>query len=167
MITIVAAAGENNELGKLGYGNNALWDLPDDYQRFKDLTKGHPVIMGRRTFGTMNDIIDDRLNIILTRNPNFSANGIITATTIEQAIEIAQKTDNTLFIIGGGEIFKLGIRFADRMELTQIHASFPEADTFFPVFSEKEWKLTKTIDHPADKNHRYSFSFQTWERRVR
>lgn len=164
MITIIAAAGENNELGKLGYGNNALWDLPDDYQRFKDLTAGHPVIMGRRTFGTLDDILDGRLNIVLTRNPDFKADEVVVAHTIKQAIEIAQKVNNTIFIIGGGEIFKLGIQLADKIELTRIHAVFADANTFFPTFSEKDWRLLKSAKHPKDEKHLYEFSFQTWER---
>lgn len=165
MITLIAAAGENNGLSKLGYGNNSLWDLPDDYQRFKELTYGHPVIMGRRTFGTMDDILSGRLNIVLTRNPDFVAKGAETAQTMEQAVKRAEQENPDIFIIGGGEIFKIGIGFADRIELTRVHAVFPEADTFFPEFSENDWKLEKAVEHPADSRHKYSFTFETWVRR--
>lgn len=165
MITLIAAAGENNELGKLGYGNNSLWDLPDDYQRFKELTYGHPVIMGRQTFGTLTDILTGRLNIILTRNPDFVAKGAETAQTMQQAIDRAKQENPDIFIIGGGEIFKLGIGLANRIELTRIHSKFPDANTFFPEFSEKDWKLERSVEHPADDRHKYSFSFQTWIRK--
>lgn len=165
MISLIAAAGENNELGKLGFGNNALWDLPDDYQRFKDMTFGHPVIMGRRTFGTLDEVLENRLNIVVTRNKNFKAKGAVSVHSIQEAVDIALTVNHDIFIIGGGEIFKLGIELADCIELTRIHSEFPDANTFFPKFSENDWILEKSVNHPADNKHLYSFDFETWMRK--
>ncbi len=166
MITLIAAAGEKNELGKLGFGNNALWDLPDDYNRFKELTLGHPVIMGRKTFGTLDDILEGRLNIVISRNPDFKAKGAEVFPDLEKAVQRAFQTDENIFIIGGGQIFKMGIELADCIELTRIHAVFDDANTFFPEFSENDWELIKTVEHPVDDRHLYSFSFQTWKRKT-
>lgn len=164
MITLIAAAGENDELGRVGGGNNALWDLPDDYNRFKELTLYHPVIMGRKTFGTLNDILEDRLNIVLTRNTGFNAEGVLVFHNIHMAIERALQSDTSPFVIGGGEIFSLGLPFADRIELTRIHAKFPRANAFFPAFEESQWKLKKSVFHPKDARHNYEFTYETWER---
>lgn len=164
MITLIGAAGEQNELGKVGEGNNALWDLPDDYHRFKNLTAGHPVIMGRKTFGTLSNISANRTNIVLTRNKVFHAAGCVIEHTMEAAVNFAVKEDKSVFIIGGGEIFTLGMPFADRIELTRIHGTFNDANAFFPVIDTEDWHCVNSVLHKKDDQHAYSFTYETWEK---
>jgi dihydrofolate reductase len=157
MITIIAAAGENNELGK---DNDLVWHLPDDFKRFKQLTTGHHIIMGRKTFESFPKPLPNRIHVVITRNKNFQKEGIITVSSLEEAVAIS-KNDPQPFIIGGGEIYKQSLPFAEKMELTRVHGTF-EADTFFPEFSKDEWTLFNQEFHEKDDKHRYSFTYETW-----
>ncbi len=160
MITIIAAAGENNELGK---DNDLLWHLPEDFKRFKQLTTGHHIIMGRKTFETFPKPLPNRIHIVITRNKNFKKEGAVVVHTMKEALKLAEN-DEQPFIIGGGEIYKMGLPIADKIELTRVHATFEDADTFFPNFLEEEWQLISKIVHPKDERHKYSFTYETWVR---
>ena len=160
MITIIAAAGENNELGK---NNDLVWYLPDDFKRFKQLTTGHHIIMGRKTFESFPKPLPNRTHIVITRNKNYQKEGIIVISSIEEALEKA-KEDSQPFIIGGGEIYKQSIPFADKIELTRVHGTF-EADTFFPTFSKEHWTLVHQEFHEKDNRHNYSFTYETWQKK--
>jgi len=159
VITMIAAAGANNELGKDG---DLVWHLPDDFKRFKSLTTGHHIIMGRKTFESFPKPLPNRTHVILTRDPNYKTEHGIVVHNMEAALAVTAG-DEEPFIIGGGEIYKLGLEVADRIELTRVHGSF-EVDTYFPEFDEKEWKLVRTESHPADEKHQYAFDYETWER---
>jgi len=161
IITMIAAAGANNELGKDG---DLVWHLPNDFKRFKSLTTGHHIIMGRKTFESFPKPLPNRIHIILTRDKNYKTDDGIVVHDLNTALATASG-DNEPFIIGGGEIYTLGLEVADRIELTRVHGSF-DVDTYFPKFDEKKWKLVRTENHPADENHKYSFDFETWERVV-
>ena len=160
MITIIAAAAENNALGK---DNDLVWHLPDDFKRFKRLTTGHYIIMGRKTFETFPKPLPNRTHIVITRQENYNREGCIVVNTLEKALEIA-KNDDQPFIIGGGEIYKLGLPHANKIELTRIHDSF-EADTFFPEIDENEWKLIDSIYHTKDEKHDFDFTYLTYVRK--
>ncbi len=157
MITIIAAAGKNNELGK---DNDLVWHLPDDFKRFKKLTTGHHIIMGRKTFETFPKPLPNRTHIVITRNKNYKKKGAVVVNTLQQALEIA-KNDEQPFIIGGGEIYKLAMEISDKIELTRVHATF-EADTFFPEIDLKKWKLVNEEYHPKDERHSFDFSYLTY-----
>ena len=159
MITIIAAAGENNALGK----NNALvWHLPDDFRRFKQLTSGHPIIMGRKTFESFPGLLPGRTHIVISRRKNYKPQGCLMANSLEDALNLAEK-DPQPFVIGGGEIYRLAMPYARKIELTRVHHSF-EADTFFPEIDENLWKLTASVYHPKDEKHRYDFTYLTYIR---
>lgn len=161
MITLIAAAGQNNELGK---DNDLLWHLPDDFKRFKSLTTGHYIIMGRKTFESFPKPLPNRTHIIITRNNNYNApEGCIVVDSLVKAIEICPKNETT-YIIGGGEIYKQSIEIADCIELTRVHHHF-EADTFFPEIDLEKWELTKSEFHEIDDKHKYSFTFETYLKR--
>lgn len=160
MITMIAAAAENNALGK---DNDLVWHLPDDFKRFKNLTTGHPIIMGRKTFESFPQPLPNRTHIVITRNENYLANGAVVVNSLEKAIEMA-KEDPQPFIIGGGEIYNLALPKADKIELTRVHANF-EADAFFPEIDESKWELTAEEFHPKDDKHQYAFTYLTYERR--
>lgn len=158
MITMIAAAAENNELGK---DNGMIWHLPDDFKRFKKLTSGHYVIMGRRTFDSLQKPLPNRTNVVITRNKNYQKEGALIVHTMAEALKVS-KEDSQPFIIGGGEIYKMGFPFAEKIELTRVHGTFADADTFFPEFSKEEWKLISEVEHETDEKHKYSFTYETW-----
>ena len=158
-ITLIAAASENNALGK---DNQLIWHISEDLKRFKNLTQGHAIIMGRKTFESMPKALPKRKNIILTRNKNYKAIDAWVANSLEEALELTAG-DSQPFVIGGGEIYKLFIKRANKIELTRVHHSF-EADAFFPEIDTREWKLIfeekklSTIEQP------YKYSYLTYKR---
>lgn len=157
-LTLIVAAGENNEIGK---DNDLIWHLRDDLKRFKALTSGHYIIMGRKTFESFPKPLPNRTHVVITRQDNYKApEGVITVNSIEAAIEAA-KTDQQPFIIGGGEIYKQALSLASKIELTRVHATF-NADTFFPEIDLNQWKETENIFHKKDDNHDFEFSFITY-----
>ncbi len=160
MITIIAAAGQNNELGK---DNDLVWHLPDDFKRFKKLTTGHHIIMGRKTFETFPKPLPNRIHIVITRNKDYQPDGAIVVHSMKEALQISEK-DEQPFIIGGGEIYKIGIEVADKIELTRVNNTF-EADTFFPEIPIEEWKLIAEEFHEKDEKHKFSFVYQTFTRK--
>ena len=157
MITIIAAAGSNNELGK---DNDLVWHLPKDFKRFKKLTTGHHIIMGRKTFQSFPKPLPNRVHIVITRNTDYHPEGAIIVHSMTEALELA-KNDSQIFIIGGGEIYKLGMKIADKIELTRVNSTF-EADTFFPEIPSDDWKLSSEEFHLKDEKHKFNFSYQTF-----
>ncbi len=161
MITIIAAISENNALGK---DNELLWHLPDDFKRFKEVTSGHHVIMGRKTFESLGKkALPKRTNIIITSQQSYDASCIVLADSLKKALRIAQ-TDNNPFILGGGMVYKEAIKIADRLDITLVHQEF-EADTFFPEIDPNIWKEVRSTYHPKDEKHKYAFSFVMYERK--
>ncbi len=159
-LTIIVAAGENDAIGK---DNKLIWHLSDDLKRFKSLTNGHHIIMGRKTFESFPKPLPNRTHVVISRQQDYKVpNGVILVNSLEDAIDAA-KNDLQPFIIGGGEIYKQAMLIADKIELTRVHESF-EADTFFPEIDTSVWKETANTFHKKDDNHKYEFSFLTYER---
>ena len=158
LVTIIVAASENNIIGD---NNKLIWHLSKDLIRFKNLTKGHHVIMGRKTFESMPKALPNRTNVIITRNKNYVAENIIVVNSLENALKVC-KDDPQPFIIGGGEIYKIGLDYANRIELTRVHAAFDDADTHFPEIDLNSWVLTEEEYHPKDERHSYAFSYLTY-----
>lgn len=157
-LTLICAIDENNSLGK---ENQLLWHLPDDFLHFKNLTMGHSVIMGRKTFESLPKALPKRKNIVITRQKNYMAIGGVVVSSLEEALKEALKDDDNPFVIGGGEIYRVAMPLATRLEITRVHATF-EADTFFPEINPSLWKLTRSEYHPKDEKHAYDFSFETY-----
>lgn len=160
MIIQIAAAAENNELGK---DNKLVWHLPDDFKRFKQITTGHHIILGRKTFESFPKPLPNRTHVIITRNKNYKADGCIIVNSIEEALEIVPKDQDT-FIIGGAEIYKQSIHLTDKIELTRVHTTC-EADAFFPKIDEDQWELIFEEFHPKDEKHNFDFTFLTYVKR--
>ncbi len=160
MLTLIAAAGENNELGK---DNDLVWHLPDDFKRFKKLTTGHYIIMGRKTFESFQEPLPNRTHVVITRRENYKKEGLVIVHSLERAIELTED-DPQPFVIGGGEIYDQAIDIADKIELTRVHATF-DADTFFPEIDENQWKLVAEEFHEKDERHNFAFTYLTYERR--
>ncbi len=159
-ITMIAAAGMNNELGKDG---DLVWHLPDDFKRFKSLTTGHHIIMGRKTFESFPKPLPNRTHVILTRDKNYRADGGIVVHDIETALATTTGDSNP-FIIGGGEIYKLAMSISNEIELTRVHGTF-DVDTYFPKIDTTKWEIKTSLHHPADEKHAYSFDYETWVRK--
>ncbi|WP_299273809.1 dihydrofolate reductase [uncultured Psychroserpens sp.] len=158
-LTIIVAAGENDAIGK---DNDLIWHLSDDLKRFKSLTNGHHIIMGRKTFESFPKPLPNRKHVVITRQDNYKApDGVIVVNNMEDALD-ASKNDEQPFIIGGGEIYKQSMSLADKIEITRVHHSFENADTFFPEIDLSIWKETRSEFHEKDDKHDFSFTFLTY-----
>jgi dihydrofolate reductase len=157
MITLIAAVAENNALGK---DNQLLWHLPDDFKRFKNVTSGHHIIMGRKTFESFPKPLPNRTHVIITRQKDYKPEGCLIVDSLAKAISVCPK-DEELFIIGGGEIYKQSIEMADKLDITRVHHTF-DADTFFPEIDLTKWKLTSLEYNPKDEKHHFDFTFETY-----
>lgn len=160
MTTIVVAMGEKNEIG---FKNQLLWHLPKDLKHFKDLTSGHPVIMGRKTYESIGKPLPNRTNIVISKKKNWFEEGILIVGSIKEAVKFAKKIDEDVFIIGGGTIYEQTMDVVDRLEVTLVKADL-EADTYFPKIDAKIWKKTEETFHEKDEKNQYDFYFQTFEK---
>ena len=160
MIIMIAAVAENDALGK---NNDLLWHLPNDFKRFKAITSGHFIVMGRKTFESFPKPLPNRTHIIISRQKDYLKEGCIVVENVEKAIAVCPK-EETVFIIGGGEIYKQSIDLADQLDITRVHHSF-EADVFFPEIDLNIWELTSEIFNPRDEKHLFDYTFQTFTRK--
>lgn len=162
-LTMIAAAAENNALGK---DNDLLWHLPDDFKRFKKLTTGHKIIMGRKTFESFPRPLPKRVHIIITRDTNYKVayDDCIVVHSLEDALKLVVN-ENLAFIIGGGEIYRQAEEFSDCIELTRVHATFEDADTFFPELDLERWQLVEEEYHEKNEGHSYAFTYLTYVRK--
>ena len=157
-VSIVVAISENHAIGK---GNKLLWHLPKDLKHFKEITSGHTVIMGRKTYESVGKPLPNRRNIIITRQ-DITIDGCEVVNSIEAALGLC-KTEEEVFIVGGAEIYKQSMHLTDRIYLTIVHETF-EADSFFPEIDKRIWKEVHHEDHEPDEKNSLSFSFITLER---
>lgn len=157
MITIIAAVAANNALGK---NNQLIWHIPADLKRFKKVTSNHHVIMGRKTYESLGKPLPNRTNIIITRNKEYTVEGCVIVNSLQEAIEVV-KEDSNPFILGGAQIYKQALDFADKLDLTLVHHNF-EADAFFPEIDLKIWKEISREDFKANEKNSYNYSFVTF-----
>jgi len=160
-LSIIAAIGKNNEIGK---NNQLLCRLPDDLKRFKAITTGHTVIMGRKTFESLpNGALPNRRNIVISRNPQLAVEGAEVYSSLDHAL-LKCIDELEVFITGGAQIYAQALPVADKLYITRIHAAFPEADAFFPLIDLNIWKETGRETFPADEKNPYPFTFVEYER---
>lgn len=159
MIILIAAVAENLALGK---NNDLIWHLPNDFKRFKEITSGHHIIMGRKTFESFPKPLPNRTHVIITRQKSYIPEGCIVVDSIERAIEVCPK-DAPVYVIGGGEIYSLALPYADQLDITRVHNNF-EADTFFPEINPEKWKLLHSEKHSKDERHLYDYSFESYSK---
>jgi dihydrofolate reductase len=159
MLSIIAVIGKNRELGK---DNGLIWHLSGDLKRFRAITAGHPVIMGRKTFQSIGRPLPGRTNFVVTHNRLFKAEGVTVVFSLGDAIEKAKPAPGAeeIFIIGGGSVYKEAINRADRLYLTVIDAEAPDADTFFPDYS----RFTKVIEESDHEENGIRYSYRTLEK---
>ena len=159
-ISIVVAISENNAIGK---DNQLLWHLPADLKHFKNITTGHTIIMGRKTYDSIGKPLPNRRNIIITRQKDLNLEGVEVVNSLEEALSLS-KDEEEVFIIGGAEIYKQSIAVSHRIYLTRIHQEF-EADAFFPELDDESWKEVEKVDHLPDEKNKFAYTFSTLERR--
>ncbi|HLS82291.1 MAG TPA: dihydrofolate reductase [Steroidobacter sp.] len=158
LLCIVVAASENDVIGA---GGRLPWRLPDDLRRFKALTMGKPVVMGRKTFESIGRALPGRDNIVISRR-GFSAPGAAVVDSIEAALQRAQPSPE-IMLIGGAQIYRQALAQADIVHMTRVHATI-EGDALFPPLAPGEWRLTSSERRPADERHAHAFTFQKFER---
>ncbi len=159
-LTIIAALADNGVIGRAG---SLPWHLPDDLRRFKSLTMGRPILMGRRTFESIGRPLPGRRNLVLTRGAPPLPAGVQAVTSLASALE-ACATDPELCVIGGADVFRETLPQADRLELTLVHAQF-DGDVSFPDFRSEQWREVSRIEHAADDRHACAMTFLTLDRK--
>lgn len=173
MLSIIAAIGKNNELGKK---NDLLWNLPADMKHFRETTRGHTVIMGQKTFESLGKdengkqvgkLLPNRRNIILTLDKTFQKEGAEIVYSVDELMTLLEKTskpEEENFIIGGGMIYKLFIDKADKLYITHVNAEFPDAEVFFPEIIPIVYLETSREEHKKDTENPYDYAFVTYNR---
>lgn len=159
-IILIAAASENNVLGK---DNDLVWHLPDDFKRFKSLTTGHHIVMGRKTFESFPKPLPNRTHHIITRQESYQAENCHVAHSLEEVVENL-KEEAMVYIIGGGQIYHQAISLATKIELTRVHTQV-EGDAFFPEIETEKWSLVSSEHHPKDEKHAFDFTYETYVRK--
>ncbi len=159
-ISIIVAVSRNNVIGK---DNQLIWKLSADLKRFKALTTGHTIIMGRKTFDSIGKPLPDRTSIVITRQKDYKIEGCTVVNSLEEALEKAADQEE-VFIIGGGAIYKEALAKANKIYYTKVHKEF-EGDTFFPVLNFKEWESANRKDCMPDEKNEYAYSFIDYKRK--
>ncbi len=157
-ISLIAALDRNRVIG---VGNKMPWHLPDDLKRFRAVTSGYPVVMGRKTFESIGRSLPKRRNIVITRRPGYVAPGCEVVGSLTDALELAGKH---AFVIGGGEIYEQALSLADRLYLTYVDTEVAGGDTRFPEVKPAEWHEIERERHEADERHAFAFTYVTLER---
>jgi dihydrofolate reductase len=166
ILSFIVAMSENRVIG---VNNQLPWHLPEDLKYFKRITMGHPIIMGRKTFESIGRPLPGRSNIVVTRQPSWSAPpGVIPASGVDDALqkashEVQNGADSEVFVIGGEELFRQTLNKVNRLYLTQVH-DYVEGDAYFPDFQQDQWREVERVDYDSDQNNPYSYSFIVLDR---
>jgi dihydrofolate reductase len=159
MLSLIVAISDNHVIGRDG---QLPWHLSADLKRFKALTMGHHIVMGRKTFDSIGRLLPGRTSIVLTRQSDWSVEGVLTAANLEAAQALAGD-DDEIFIIGGSQIYQLALPLVERLYVTQVHATV-EGDTYFPPITDDDWQLQDQQDHLADEKNDHAYSFMIYYR---
>jgi dihydrofolate reductase len=158
-VSLIVAMAENKVIGRDG---GLPWQLSSDLRRFKQLTMGHHIVMGRRTFESIGRLLPGRTSVIVTRNPSIQVDGAKIAASVDDAIRLSDP-DDEVFIIGGAEIYRHSIHLVDRMLITRVEA-YVDGDVCFPDFEDSQWHLLQRESFAADEKNDYPHSFEIYER---
>ena len=162
-VSMLAALGRDRAIGR---GNAMPWHLPDDLARFKALTLGKPILMGRKTAQSLGRALPGRLNLVLTRSGQVPFAGMQAVDSLEQAVTLAAQSGAAeLCVIGGGQVYAQLLDQADLLYLTQVHTGVADADAFFPAWDASAWQEVAREHHPVDARHALAFDFVDYQRR--
>ncbi|MCZ6792762.1 MAG: dihydrofolate reductase [Planctomycetota bacterium] len=159
IVSCILAVSENGVIGRAG---DLPWHLPADLRRFKALTMGHPIVMGRRTYESVGRLLPGRTTVVLSRDPGYEVEGAVMARSLDDALE-RLSGEEEVFIVGGEAVFREALPRARRLYLTRVHARV-EGDVFFPEDELERWELRSDEPRPADEEHRHPYSFRVYER---
>lgn len=164
-IAMIAAVAENGVIGK---DNDLAWSLPDDMKYFMNTTKGHYIVLGRKNYDSLPPKfrpLPNRTNVVITRQSDLQLEGAHIVNTLEEAFEFCKKNNQEkIFVIGGGQIYKLALPYADTLYITEVHHSF-DGDTYFPEFDKSDWEEVSREPHGMDERHLYPFNFVVYKRK--
>jgi dihydrofolate reductase len=160
LITLIVAVADS---GVIGRDNGLPWHLPEDLKRFKRLTMGKPMVMGRRTFESIGKPLPGRLNIVVTRDTNYRREGVTVVHDVDGALRAAGDAPEVM-VIGGAELFRALLPRAGRIHLTRVHGNI-EGDVMWPALAERDWAVVERETHAADERHAYAMTFEVWEKR--
>jgi dihydrofolate reductase len=163
LITLVVAVADS---GVIGRDNGLPWHLPEDLKRFKRLTLGKPVIMGRKTFESIGKPLPGRQNIVVTRDANYRRDGTVSVSGVDDALRVATGAGEVaeVMVIGGAELFRLFLPRAARVHLTRVHGNI-EGDVVWPALEPRDWRVVERSEFPKDERHAYDMTFEMWEKR--
>lgn len=161
ILSLIAAIGKNNEIGKR---NELLWHMPEDMKYFRRVTSGHTVIMGQKTFEALGKPLPNRKNIVLTKEKDFKAEGVEISNSLEKTVASLKNSDEEVFIIGGGQIYKQAMDMADKLYITHVDMEDKDADTFFPEIIPIVWNEVVHTEHKKDDKNPYDYTFSVYER---
>ncbi len=161
MISLIAAIGKNNELGK---DNTLLWKMPADLEYFRKITSLHAVVMGRKTFESIRKPLPNRRNIVITRDVNYKREGIEVAHSLSEVLDMFPDKNEEIFIIGGAEIYKQTMPIADRLYITHIKGEDTSADSFFPEIIPVVWNEISHEEHEKDEKNPLDYTFSVYEK---
>ncbi len=159
-ITLIVAVADN---GVIGRDNTLPWHLPDDLKRFKRLTMGKPIVMGRKTFDSIGKPLPGRQNIVVTRDTNYRRDGVTVVHDADAALRAAGAVPE-IMVIGGAELFRTLLPRAGRLHLTRVHGNI-DGDVVWPALDERAWRVVERESHSADERHAWPMTFEVWERR--
>jgi len=160
LITLIVAVADS---GVIGRDNGLPWHLPEDLKRFKRLTMGKPMVMGRRTFESIGKPLPGRLNIVVTRDTNYRREGVTAVHDVDGALRAAGDAPEVM-VIGGAELFRALLPRAGRIHLTRVHGNI-EGNVMWPALDERDWAVVERETHAADERHAYAMTFEVWEKR--
>ncbi|MFV1964485.1 MAG: dihydrofolate reductase [Pirellulaceae bacterium] len=159
-ISLIVAMSENRVIGRNG---TLPWRLADDLRRFKQRTMGHHILMGRKTFESIDRLLPGRTSVVISRQKELDAGGALTAASLDEALQRAAH-DEEVFVIGGAEVYQLALPRVHRLYVTTVHAHI-DGDRWFPEFPEEAWQVVETSHHPADVNNAYDHTFRILDHR--
>jgi dihydrofolate reductase len=161
MISLIAAIGRNNELGK---GNTLLWNMPADMKHFRETTALHAVVMGRKTFESIGRPLPQRRNVVITRDANYKKEGVEVVHSLAAALDLFPDQNEEVFVIGGAELYKQTIDIADRLYITHVDAEDKDADAFFPEIIPIVWNEISRKEHKRDDKNPFDYVFSVYEK---
>jgi dihydrofolate reductase len=162
MLTLIVAVSPQ---GVIGHQGRIPWHLPADLRRFKQLTMGHHLLMGRKTFESLPRLLPGRTSVVLTRQADYTAPGAVVVHRLDEALQVLAQDDQP-FVIGGADLYRETLPLADRLLMTVVEVEV-EGDTFFPVWNRAEWELVEQAAHSADTQNPYPYRFEHYERAAR
>ena len=161
MISLIAAIGKNNELGK---GNDLIFKMPADMQHFKEITTLHTVLMGRKTFESIGKPLPNRRNVVITRDADYKKDGVEIAHSLSEALDIIGNNDEEVFVIGGGNLYEQTMPISDKLYITHIEAEDRKADVFFPEIIPIVWNEVSHKEHSKDEKNPFNYTFSVYEK---